>query len=92
MTIAELHKAVRERMPYDMQSHVELSVWHFSHMAADTNPEVTVRIYVCGNGVRETIVAGTAEVAFELFKLQLLPALGLAEVAPAMKRLAEMEA
>lgn len=92
MTIAELHKAVRALVPYECTTHVEVGVWHYTHHAPSDNPAVNVAIYADYRGSRESVEAATADEALTLFRIQALPKLGLAEVAPAMERLAAMDA
>lgn len=85
MNIAELHKAIRERVGEHVSSSVSLRVWHFAHQS--DNPEVTANISVLWEDRCEQIEAPTAEAALKEFDSRVAVTL----VAPAEQRLADMD-
>lgn len=90
MTITELHKAVRELVPANVTTWVELKVAVFGHRPNET--DVTVIISALRDHSRcEIVEAQTAAEALDLFRLKTLRELGLSEPLPALERLAELE-
>lgn len=92
MTITELRAEVRNLVPASITTCVNLSVWDFNHINDSRNPEVSVRISAIGAHIEcQQVEANTAEEALDLFKIKVLPELGLSEPRPALERLAELE-
>lgn len=92
MTIAELHKAVRELVPANVTTFVELTVKKYSHRPHE-EPEVEVSIWAAINhGPHTRWEAPTAYEVLRDFSTKGLRELGLTEPAPALERLAAMDA
>lgn len=92
MNITELREAVRALVPDSISTCVALTVWDFNHTPGRT--EVSVKISAL-NGIPghcEQVESPTADESLELFRIVVLPKLGIVNAAPALERLAELEA
>jgi hypothetical protein len=90
MTIPELDLEVRALVPKDTTTFIGFEIKRYDFLP-HSEPEVVVSVWTARNGFKGmTVEAGTCEQAFDLFKANVLPALGLTEERPAAERLAEM--
>lgn len=95
MTMAELHAAVRKLVPDAPRVDVTLGLQY--HKPRTCRPdaetiEVLAEISVWYRGKYYGVDAPTYESALERFRVEMLPKMGLVDVAPAAERLAAMEA